>query len=83
MASKYSKLTQYMHWMMAPALSGSIFCVLKAQEYDWKTSPEPKGKWMWRHKSLGLLTGLLVLPRIATKMISPAVAPIAGDAAVI
>ena len=64
---------------MAPAITGSIMCVLKAQEYDWKTSPEPKGKWMFRHKSLGLLTGMLAVPRLIAKLTSPSVAGLAGD----
>ena len=81
MAQAYTKLQGFLHWGMAPALTGSILCVLKAQEYDWKTSPEPKGVWMWRHKSLGLLTGMLAVPRIITKVISPAVAALPGNSA--
>ena len=81
MASRYTKLQSWLHWGMAPALTGSILCVLKAQQYDWKTSGEQKGLWMFRHKSLGLLTGMLVVPRIWVKMTSPAVAALAGDTA--
>jgi cytochrome b561 len=57
-----------MHWLMAPALTGSVACVLYAQ-----TVPMPeKGKWMFRHKSLGLLTGMLAVPRLAVKLASKA-----------
>jgi cytochrome b561 len=36
----------------------------KAQE----APKQEKGKWMWRHKSLGLLTGFLVLPRVGYRL---------------
>ena len=71
-----------LHWAMAPALTGSILCVLKAQQYDWKTSPEPKGIWMYRHKSLGLLTAIIAVPRIMTKLSAPAVAAVSGPAGI-
>ncbi len=27
-----------------------------------------KGKWMWRHKSLGVLTGIVVAPRLGYRL---------------
>ena len=43
---------------------GCVATVLKAQE----APKEEKGKWMWRHKSLGLLTGIIVAPRVAYRV---------------
>jgi cytochrome b561 len=43
---------------------GSVGCVLKCQQ----SPKEEKGKWMWRHKSLGLLTGLIVAPRLGYRI---------------
>ena len=48
-----------MHWVVAFPLIGSIGSVLKAQD----APKEDKGTWMYRHKSLGLLTGIVVAPR--------------------
>jgi cytochrome b561 len=52
----YSVTATYYHWMVAIPLAGAIGTVLKAQD----APKEEKGKWMFRHKSLGLLTGLVV-----------------------
>ena len=38
--------------------------MLKAQE----APKEEKGMWMHRHKSLGLLAGMIVLPRVAYRL---------------
>lgn len=47
---------------------GCVGCVLKAQD-----SPKgEKGTWMFRHKSLGLLTGLIVAPRLAYRIVNRA-----------
>ena len=47
-----------------------------------KVPKEEKEKWMFRHKSLGLLTGILVAPRVAYRFfVSPSsynVAPLPG-----
>ena len=49
-------------------LTGSIACVLAAQE-----APKgEKGAWMFRHKSLGLLTGLIVAPRLGYRIFKSA-----------
>uniref|UniRef100_A0A7S1FUH1 Cytochrome b561 bacterial/Ni-hydrogenase domain-containing protein n=1 Tax=Corethron hystrix TaxID=216773 RepID=A0A7S1FUH1_9STRA len=55
---------QYFHWLVAAPLIGSIGCVLKAQE----SPKEEKGLWMHRHKSLGLLTAMVVAPRAAYRL---------------
>ena len=43
---------------------GTVATVLKAQE----APKQDKGMWMHRHKSLGLLTGMIVLPRVAYRL---------------
>ena len=45
-------------------LYGDNRTVLKAQE----APKEEKGMWMHRHKSLGLLAGMIVLPRVAYRL---------------
>lgn len=43
---------------------GCIGTVLTAQQ----APKEEKGMWMHRHKSLGLLSGMIVLPRVAYRL---------------
>jgi cytochrome b561 len=62
----YSAAASYFHWMVAIPLVGCVGTVLKAQD----APKEDKGKWMWRHKSLGLLTGMVVAPRLAYRVFS-------------
>jgi cytochrome b561 len=62
----YSITASYFHWLVAAPLIGSIGAVMKAQQ----APKEEKGKWMWRHKSLGLLTGMVVAPRVAYRLLS-------------
>ena len=65
-AAVYTKAASYYHWMVALPLTGSIACVLKAQD-----APKgEKGPWMHRHKSLGLLTGIVVLPRLGYRLMN-------------
>ncbi len=33
-----------------------------------KEQKEEKMKWMWRHKSLGVLTGMVVAPRLVYRL---------------
>jgi len=60
----YSVGASWLHWATAIPLVGCIGTVLKAQE----APKEEKGLWMFRHKSLGLLTGMIVAPRIAYRL---------------
>ncbi|EJK74981.1 hypothetical protein THAOC_03309, partial [Thalassiosira oceanica] len=54
--------------VVAVPLTGSIACVLAAQQ-----APKgEKGPWMYRHKSLGLLTGLIVAPRLGYRIFKSA-----------
>lgn len=62
----YSRAAGVMHWVVAFPLLGCIATVLKAQQ----APKEEKGTWMHRHKSLGLLTGCLVAPRFAYRLLS-------------
>jgi cytochrome b561 len=62
----YTSVAAYYHWMVAVPLIGAVGSVLKAQQ-----SPKAeKGKWMHRHKSLGLLTGMVVAPRFAYRLLA-------------
>lgn len=65
----YTKAASYYHWMVAAPLLGSVASVLIAQEIP-KEDKEGKGKWMWRHKSLGVLTGLVVAPRLGYRLMN-------------
>jgi cytochrome b561 len=68
----YSITASYYHWMVAVPVVGCIGTVLTAQQ----APKAEKGKWMWRHKSLGLLTGMIVAPRFAYRLFnSQAVSP--------
>lgn len=52
-AATYGFSVSTMHWLSGPAMIGCVGCVLAAQNAEKKD----KGDWMFRHKSLGLLTG--------------------------
>lgn len=60
----YTIAASYYHWMVAIPLIGAVGTVLKAQQ----APKEEKGDWMFRHKSLGLLTGMMVAPRLAYRL---------------
>jgi len=62
----YSAAASYYHWMVAFPLIGCVGSVLQAQQ----APKEEKGLWMYRHKSLGLLTGMVVVPRVAYRVFS-------------
>uniref|UniRef100_A0A7R9VZQ2 Cytochrome b561 bacterial/Ni-hydrogenase domain-containing protein n=1 Tax=Chlamydomonas euryale TaxID=1486919 RepID=A0A7R9VZQ2_9CHLO len=62
----YSRAVSAMHWAVAPAMMGTVGSVLAAQQAE---GPR-KGELMHLHKSLGLLTGMLVVPRLAIKLSS-------------
>jgi len=62
----YPRAASVYHWAVAVPLMGSVGTVLKAQQ----APKEEKGKWMWRHKSLGLLTGLIVAPRLVYRTVN-------------
>mmetsp|Transcript_49796 Transcript_49796/g.149797 ORF Transcript_49796/g.149797 Transcript_49796/m.149797 type:complete len:184 (-) Transcript_49796:412-963(-) len=64
----YTTAASYMHWAVGFPLIASIGAVLKAQE----APKEEKGTWMFRHKSMGLLTGILVAPRLAYRLVNAA-----------
>jgi cytochrome b561 len=68
-ATVYTKAASFYHWAVAAPLIGSVACVLKAQDIP-KEQKEEKMKWMWRHKSLGLLTGLIVFPRVGYRLLN-------------
>lgn len=51
---------------MLKSLIGCVGSVLKAQD----SPKEEKGKWMWRHKSMGLLAGCIIAPRFAYRLMN-------------
>lgn len=76
----YTKTASYMHWVVAFPLIGSIASVLQAQQ----APKEKKGELMRRHKSLGLLTGMLVAPRVAYRVLNSSsyqLVPLIGNTA--
>uniref|UniRef100_A0A7S2UZ64 Cytochrome b561 bacterial/Ni-hydrogenase domain-containing protein n=1 Tax=Fibrocapsa japonica TaxID=94617 RepID=A0A7S2UZ64_9STRA len=73
--ASYTKAVSYMHWLSAPAMLGCVGTVLQAQQVKGKS----KGDFMFYHKSLGLLSGILVAPRLGAKLISKAPAAIEGS----
>jgi 1,2-dihydroxy-3-keto-5-methylthiopentene dioxygenase len=64
----YSLAASWFHWAVAVPMIGCVGTVLKAQQ----APKEEKGIWMFRHKSLGLLTGMIVAPRVAYRVASSA-----------
>jgi cytochrome b561 len=64
----YTIAASYYHWLVAAPLVGSVASVLICQQ----SPKEEKGKWMFRHKSLGLLTGLIVAPRLGYRVFAAA-----------
>eukprot|EP00536_Pseudo-nitzschia_multiseries_P000460 jgi/Psemu1/249542/estExt_Genewise1Plus.C_60051 len=65
-AKAYTATASNLHWLSAIPMVGCVGCVLKAQD-----SPKSeKGTWMHRHKSLGLLTGMIVAPRLAYRLVN-------------
>lgn len=60
----YSITASTLHWCTAVPFGGAIGTVMMAQQ----APKEEKGKWMFRHKSLGLLTGMIVAPRLAYRL---------------
>uniref|UniRef100_A0A7S1D541 Cytochrome b561 bacterial/Ni-hydrogenase domain-containing protein n=1 Tax=Cyclophora tenuis TaxID=216820 RepID=A0A7S1D541_CYCTE len=69
-AAAYSLTASWFHWAVALPLVGCVGTVLKAQD----APKEEKGKWMFRHKSLGLLTAGVVAPRVAYRIMSSSTA---------
>eukprot|EP00559_Dactyliosolen_fragilissimus_P006970 CAMPEP_0184856878 /NCGR_PEP_ID=MMETSP0580-20130426/2045_1 /TAXON_ID=1118495 /ORGANISM="Dactyliosolen fragilissimus" /LENGTH=182 /DNA_ID=CAMNT_0027352139 /DNA_START=76 /DNA_END=624 /DNA_ORIENTATION=- len=67
--AQYTKTASYFHWLVAAPLIGSVASVLKCQQTP-KELKEEKMKWMWRHKSLGTLTGIIVAPRLIYRLMS-------------
>jgi len=65
-ATAYSITASNFHWLSAIPMLGCVGCVLKAQD----SPKEDKGTWMFRHKSLGLLTGMIVAPRLAYRIVN-------------
>lgn len=67
-AMAYSRAAGALHWLAAVPMMASIAAVLKAQS----APKEEKGTWMFRHKSMGLLSAMIIAPRFAYRLISRA-----------
>jgi 1,2-dihydroxy-3-keto-5-methylthiopentene dioxygenase len=65
-ALAFSRTAGVFHWLVAIPIIASVGAVLKAQS----APKEEKGTWMFRHKSMGLLAGILVAPRFAYRLFS-------------
>jgi len=63
----YTKTASLYHWLVAIPLMGSIGCVLQAQNTP-KEQKKDKANLMHLHKSLGVLTGMIVAPRFAYRL---------------
>eukprot|EP00054_Salpingoeca_dolichothecata_P032209 m.265736 g.265736 ORF g.265736 m.265736 type:complete len:199 (+) comp29497_c0_seq1:43-639(+) len=72
----YNKYVSATHWLMAPGLFATVGAVLAAQNTEDK---EEKGKWMFRHKSMGLAMGILIAPRIAFRLATVAPRSVPGS----
>lgn len=68
--NKYTQLMSIMHWAVAPGMAGTVGTVLYCQYFVDKEDKKGKGTWMYRHKSLGLLTGILTVPRVMVMLTS-------------
>ncbi|XP_063934402.1 uncharacterized protein LOC135146171 [Zophobas morio] len=56
----------WMHWLTAPALIGTVGAVLYSQQLKGKE----RGNVLFLHKSLGLLTAFIAIPRIIGSLTS-------------
>lgn len=59
----YSRTASWLHWGAALPMMGSVGAVLRAQQLP-KRSDERQW-WMHQHESLGLLTAMILVPRVA------------------
>mmetsp|Transcript_623 Transcript_623/g.1761 ORF Transcript_623/g.1761 Transcript_623/m.1761 type:complete len:189 (-) Transcript_623:309-875(-) len=62
----YGVVATYFHWAVAFPMMGCVGSVLQAQA----APKEDKGRLMHLHKSLGLLTGMLVAPRLGYRLLN-------------
>lgn len=65
--AKYPQSLSILHWCIALSGGGAIAMVNYAQSLK---DPKEKGNAMNAHKSFGLLTGMLMVPRIAIRVTS-------------
>jgi len=71
---RYGAAVRYLHWIMAAGLLTCVGTVLAAQRVKGKT----KGDLMYIHKSMGLLMGAAIIPRIAIRLASKTPAAVPG-----
>lgn len=72
--ARYNKYLAMLHWLIATTTLGGIFAVLTAQRVEEK---EEKIKYMQLHKSFGLLTGALMIPRVGLRLTTKIPTPFA------
>lgn len=66
--TNYSKTAGYLHWGTALPMMASVSAVLKAQQCPKKS--QERQWWMHQHESFGLLTAMILVPRVAYRVIS-------------
>lgn len=62
----YTFAASYLHWFSAFPMIACVGAVLKAQD----SPKEEKGMWMFRHKSMGLLASMFILPRVGYRLLN-------------
>eukprot|EP01084_Bolivina_argentea_P221072 374524_1 len=72
----YSKGTKWLHISMAAGILG---CFGTVQYQQNTTDKEMKGKAMFYHKSIGLLVGMAMVPRLALRFASKVPSPLPGS----
>lgn len=71
------------HWVGGFAVLGAVGGVLGARQAGKEQFlGRDAGDWMWFHKSCGLLTGMVLLPRLAMRLSTRAPAHLPGPAIV-
>lgn len=64
----YSRTASIFHWAVGLPMMGSIGAVLQAQ----RVPKSEKQFWMHQHESLGLLSAMILVPRLAYRVVAPA-----------
>jgi cytochrome b561 len=67
-AATYSRTASAFHWAVAVPMMGSVCAVLQAQRLPNKS--EERQFWMRQHESLGLLSAMILVPRVAYRVLA-------------
>lgn len=69
MATSYSLTASWLHYAVAFPMMASIGAVLKAHTIEDRKSPDRQW-WMRQHESFGLLTAIVLIPRVAHRILA-------------